>query len=426
MKYYSVDYDLRLVDAPGLNPVGPIQLEGMSGTEAEKIVREFLRARVPDQIRPPTGHLRHPYVVPGAMYNDLWDWDAFLTAMALPDEGLEAGLGSIRNLLEAVREDGRPAKMGITSHGCWHYKAHPIPLLAQFAYLMGRRAGNFDWLAPHWPALPRAIRWYENETRTRDRYFVWLGFRGNGQDNNPAVYGRPPRSTAGIDLACWHYREYRAMAKLAGILNQPGADTYRQQADDLRSLIADRYWDVMDEMFYAVDCLADKTQSSRQGIAWELFLKFRSCASLYPLWAGIASPAQAAAMRRRILDPAEFLSVAGIRSYSARDPIYNNAPLENPSNWQGPVWAVSTYFTAYGLARYGWREDALEVAARLTRVFAADIAQNGCLHEFYHGDTGQPLHKPGFLSWNMLALRALDDLRAGQDGTTLDLLEETC
>ncbi|MFZ4696229.1 MAG: hypothetical protein ACOYMV_14000 [Verrucomicrobiia bacterium] len=57
MKYYPVDYDLRLVDAPGKNPVGLITLEGMSDAEAGKIVREFLRARVPDQIRPPSGRL---------------------------------------------------------------------------------------------------------------------------------------------------------------------------------------------------------------------------------------------------------------------------------------------------------------------------------------------------------------------------------
>jgi putative isomerase len=44
-----------------------------------------------------------------------------------------------------------------------------------------------------------------------------------------------------------------------------------------------------------------------------------------------------------------------------------------------------------------------DVAGRLVRTLAADIAANGTIHEFYHAETGQPLLSPGFLSWNMLA-----------------------
>ena len=31
--------------------------------------------------------------------------------------------------------------------------------------------------------------------------------------------------------------------------------------------------------------------------------------------------------------------------------------------------------------------------------------------------------RPGFLSWNLLGLKVLDDLRSGTDCTTLDLLD---
>jgi putative isomerase len=222
-------------------------------------------------------------------------------------------------------------------------------------------------------------------------------------------------SVAGIDLACWHAREYQAMAALARALGQPGADNWQQRFETLRALIRDRYWDQIDELFYATDMRAEPGQAARQGVNWELFLKFRNWASFFPLWARLATPQQAAALRAKLLDPAEFLAPGGIRSHSARDPIYNNAATGNPSNWQGPVWGLSTALCAYGLAAYGWRDDALEVAGRTVKLFAADIAQNGCLHEFYHGDTSQPLLNPGFLSWNLLALPLLEDLRAGRE-----------
>jgi putative isomerase len=105
-----------------------------------------------------------------------------------------------------------------------------------------------------------------------------------------------------------------------------------------------------------------------------------------------------------------------------RHPIYNNARSGGPSNWQGPVWGLSTFLPVYGLARYGFVADAREAAMRLIRTFALDIRQNGCLHEYYDGDTGQPVIKPGFLNWNMLAGVIMDDLRNGTDATTLDLL----
>ena len=123
------------------------------------------------------------------------------------------------------------------------------------------------------------------------------------------------------------------------------------------------------------------------------------------------------------MSPHEFLSPCGIRSHSAVEPIYNNVAMGGPSNCQGPVWGFSTFFSAYALARYGYKKQALDVCYRLIRTFAADIEQNGCVHEFYHGDTGQPVMKPDYMSWNALALKVVDDIEGGTDCTTLDLLD---
>lgn len=102
----------------------------------------------------------------------------------------------------------------------------------------------------------------------------------------------------------------------------------------------------------------------------------------------------------------------------------NNELSGGPSNWQGPVWGLSTCLIAYGLARYGFAKDARETAMRMIRTFSLDIRQNKCMHEYYHGDTGQPVIKPGFLNWNMLAGKLMDDFDRGTDCTTLDLLTD--
>ena len=68
----------------------------------------------------------------------------------------------------------------------------------------------------------------------------------------------------------------------------------------------------------------------------------------------------------------------------------NNVKMVDPSNWQGPVWGITSFLAAYGLNRYGYKQEAKEIANRMVSTFASDIKQNGCVHEYYHGDTGQP------------------------------------
>jgi hypothetical protein len=71
---------------------------------------------------------------------------------------------------------------------------------------------------------------------------------------------------------------------------------------------------------------------------------------------------------------------------------------------------MSTFLTAYGLMRCGYEQAAVDVAGRLVDVLVADAQQNGTTHEYYHAETGAPIMKPGFLSWNLLALRVLGDI----------------
>lgn len=410
---WQTQFPAEYLEKKGVKPLGALgALPAVD--QAREVVKSYVMKHWHDIARSAVGQLRYPYLVPGATYEQLWDWDAYLSAIALPDEGLPYLEGSIRNLVENTRQDGRPPKLGLPD-GTFNYDLSPIPLHAQFVYLACQRAGSFELASKLWENLLRIRHWYETQSTADNGLFVWLTYRGNGLDNNPAVYGRPAKSVSSIDLAVWHQREYQALAVIARELGEVDAQSWQQRADNMRILICKQYWDTIDELFYGIDCLTDTQQMGLLKVTWPVFLKFRNWSCLFPLWARIATQQQADVLMDKVIDPLEYLSDAGIRSHSKRDPVYNNHPTGNPSNWQGPVWVLSTALTCYGLHSYGRSNHAVKAASALIQTVAADIQTHGCMHEFYHGDTGQPVIKPGFLSWNLLAGRLLDDLDTKTD-----------
>ena len=70
----------------------------------------------------------------------------------------------------------------------------------------------------------------------------------------------------------------------------------------------------------------------------------------------------------------------------------------------------------YGLAQYGFRALALEIAQRVTATLAADLRDGAQWHEAYSTDSehsGAPLAAAGFLSWDTLGAELLTNLRRG-------------
>lgn len=76
----------------------------------------------------------------------------------------------------------------------------------------------------------------------------------------------------------------------------------------------------------------------------------------------------------------------------------------NPSNWLGPIWLVANYVVFRGLMNYGYNEEAERVCEKSLKLLGNDLDKNGCMHEYYNPDTGEPIMNGGFINWNILAL----------------------
>jgi len=413
------DIDKYCHNRPEVLPLKPFPVD-RHASDNESVVCEQLSAQVGTVLRAPQGCLAHPYIVPGGPYDHLWDTDAFLCGLGILDRHIKHYRGSLLNMLTHVRNDGRPPRIiGPEEPSYGHL---PLPLHAQWCVIVSRATKNTEWVRPWWDTLKRVRQWYEQECRARRGLFRQPAWRCNSFDNDPAIYGRGEEVVAAVDVNSYHYREYQAMAVLARALGyEDEAQGYEEQASALRTAINAYMWDPIDGMYYHLD-LSDFGDPMRQEITWELPYKVRSGACLWALWAGVAEPARADRMiREHVLNPDEFLSDYGIRSLAKNERMYNNLPMGCPSNFQGPIWGCVTFLTAYGLARYGYTDEALDVAGRLIAVFAGDLRVNGVLHEYYHAETGEPVFKPGVLSWSMMGRRVLDHIREGIDPAELQL-----
>ena len=57
-----------------------------------------------------------------------------------------------------------------------------------------------------------------------------------------------------------------------------------------------------------------------------------------------------------------------------------------------------------GFVRYGFTNEASDLANKTIKLFSNDIKNCGELHEYYHPNTGEGVNNPGFQNWNLLSL----------------------
>lgn len=75
--------------APGVMPKGKIIYhEIATRRERNEILRHYFEQQISVLYKEPKGAMKFPYLVPGGAYQDLWDWDAFFVACAVPRKRL--------------------------------------------------------------------------------------------------------------------------------------------------------------------------------------------------------------------------------------------------------------------------------------------------------------------------------------------------
>jgi hypothetical protein len=395
-------------------------------------------------LREKGGAFAHPFITPGSQqYADiLWDWDSWLSDVALRQILLEVGTdedrqkalpyerGSVLNYLNYGGMDGwvpiilkrdSPSRKELKARAQIYDTNMHKPCLAQHAaFLTQIGGGDAEWLRERFHNLQAFVNRYKNHQRHKATgLYYWNDDAAIGVDNDPATFMRPPRSSGSIYLNCMMYKELLALAYLCERLNMGEIGVlYRRDADELKASIQKHCWDERDGFFYSVDLnllpfeakpfSGDPKLILHSGYPRDydcLIQRLGVWSGFLALWAGVATPEQAQRIvREHYKNEKTFNAPYGVRTLSKLEKMYNVRASGNPSLWSGPIWGVSNYMVFRGLVDYGFEAEARELAEKTIRLFGRDFERFGALHEYYLPESGEPVLNKGFQNWNYLVL----------------------
>ena len=246
--------------------------------------------------------------------------------------------------------------------------------------------------------------------------FYWLNDSAIGVDNDPCTFYRPDNSSASVYLNCMMYKELEAISVIAGKLGLADKQCYyANEAEKLKKAIQEHMWDERNGFYYSVDLNllpVDLSQEMHSGCPrhWNcLIQRIDVWSGFMAMWAGIATEEQAKRMvEENYKNTKTFNAPYGVRTLSKLEKMYKIIKSGNPSCWLGPIWGISNYMVFDGLVKYGFMDEAKELAEKTIKLFGTDLEETGQFHEYYDPETGVGVNNPGFQNWNLLVILMME------------------
>jgi alpha,alpha-trehalase len=161
------------------------------------------------------------------------------------------------------------------------------------------------------------------------------------------------------------YKYERDMAHFATILGRPAqASQWEHRATARREAINKYLWNPTSGMFFDYDFSTQKQSN------------YNYISAFYPLWANLATPKQAAAVRHH-LSLFEYEGGLAMSDYNSG------------TQWDLPFgWAPTNWLAVRGLAQYGFAEDASRLARKFSQTVLENFQNDGTIREKYNVVSG--------------------------------------
>jgi alpha,alpha-trehalase len=366
-------------------------------------------------------YLPRPYVVPGGRFNEMYGWDSyFIEVGLLRDNELPRARDMVENFLYEITHYGTI----LNANRTYFLSRSQPPFLTRMILGVYERTRDNTWLRSTVPAIERYYRFWTSEPHSvsgegLSRYFD-LGsgpapevladekdaagrthydrareyyrthdvtdydealYYDSGRDQLTELFYKGDRSMreSGFDPSnrfgalnvdvihyvpvCLNTLLYVMEDDAARIMTTLGdaaaARTWRSRADARRDRINRLLWDEQAGMYYDYNFLTRRLR------------RYDFATTFYPLWAGIASKAQAARVRENL---ARFEAPGGVLT----------STTVTGNQWDAPFgWGPLQMLAVDGLRRYGFDEDADRIALKFVSLVAKEFDEHGTIVEKY-------------------------------------------
>lgn len=281
---------------------------------------------------------------------------------------------------------GEMAALGEIPFERYYGTVDATPLFVILAGHYYRRTGDHEFINGIWPNIERALAWIDHYgDADGDGFVEYSRHSENGlvqqgwKDSTDSVFHADGTLAQGPIALCevqgYVYKAKLLAAELADVLGRQGhAQLWRASADRLKQRFNEAFW-MEDLNTYALALDGEKRPC-------------RVCTSNagHALFSGIADPDCARRLTDTLLAKESF-NGWGIRTVAEHERRYNPMSYHN-----GSVWPHDNGIIAFGMARYGFKREALSV---LTGFFdAANFLDLHRLPELFCGFTRLPGQGP--------------------------------
>lgn len=328
----------------------------------------------------------------------IWSWDSWKIGSANVFYNPEQAKDEMRTLFDYQAENGMvPDFISYNkSHNNWRDSKPPVA--AWGVMNVFRETGDKEFLAEMYDKLIKFHNWWYTD-RDHDHNGVleygstdgtliaacWESGMDNGVRFDDAVMLQNGENAwsmnqENICLNSFIYAENLILAEMATILGkEDDAKKYTADAEVIKEFVQTKMWDEETGFFY----------DTRLGTGEHIKVMGAEC--WLPLWAGIATPEQAAKVKEKMMDPEKFNSTLPLGTLDISHPRLR--PVRG--YWRGPVWVDQVYFGITGLRNYGYNKEADYLVEKFVNN-AQGLTTDGPIHENYNPLTGEALNAPNF------------------------------
>lgn len=311
--------------------------------------------------RSAAGDLKHGGVQPAAgHFNAFWAWDSWEHAVALAIFNPELAKEQMYTMFDFQTPEGMIIDL-VSLYEKDNNKSCSKPPIAGWAtYMVYQRTKDKAFIKE---MLPKLLKYHEWRYKYRDHDQnglceyggigdkVYMGQWESGMDVAVKFHGvkmlKNAEGAYSFDQESIELNSYLCAEKfyLAYMLDEIGdkeqAERFREEGKKLRKTIQEKFFDKETGFFYD------------RKLTGEL-VKVIDISGWIPLLAMVATPEQAAAVKKNMLDPELFGTYFPFSSLNHKHPLYR----PDKGYFRGQTWMNYTYFGIRGWKNYGFAEDA--------------------------------------------------------------------